>query len=248
MSNNLAPAVRAENKELYSHVFCAKLKSTSATRESKEDANMRMGDLNRTDRKDARRVAPGSDASDCTSLSDPELIRACLEKDEGAWKELVNRYARLVYSIPRRDGLSPIDTDEVFQRVFTIVFRQLASLRNHKLLAAWLITITVRETKRVGKAASTFSELDESTEDESTPPLEQVQMWERQHIVRQAIRQLDPPCRNLLTVLFLEKDAPSYEQISIRLGIPMGSIGPTRARCFKKLEALLLEMDKDIGS
>ena len=63
--------------------------------------------------------------------------------------------------------------------------------------------------------------------------------------MRQALRRLDDGCRELLTALFLDPAGPSYEAIAARLGMPVGSIGPTRARCFRKLEALLRETGID---
>jgi RNA polymerase sigma factor (sigma-70 family) len=174
--------------------------------------------------------------------NDASLIRACIDGEDAAWRELVERYGRLVYSISLRYGLSSVDADDVFQNVFTIVFNQLSRLRNQKLLAAWLITITWREARRVVKLTHIPNDLDEDMEDNQSPPLEQVQLWERQHIVRQALGQLESPCRELLTILFLETPTPSYEEIAKRLGMPIGSIGPTRARSFKKLESILASM------
>ncbi|MES4787530.1 MAG: sigma-70 family RNA polymerase sigma factor, partial [Nitrospiraceae bacterium] len=83
---------------------------------------------------------------------------------------MVERYGRLVYSIPLRYGLSPADADDVFQNVFTIVLRRLSSLRNQSSLTAWLITITQRESQRVGKGNQPHDELDERLEDDGTPP------------------------------------------------------------------------------
>ena len=88
------------------------------------------------------RVARSSDGA--VYRSDSCLIQACLDGEDAAWRELVDRYGRLVYSVALRYGLSAVDVDDVFQNVFTIVFNQLAQLRNQKLLAAWLITITWR--------------------------------------------------------------------------------------------------------
>ncbi|MER3408303.1 MAG: hypothetical protein C4292_06150, partial [Nitrososphaera sp.] len=118
------------------------------------------------------RTLTPSTPSKASSLyrSDTDLIQACLNKDENAWKELVERYGRLVYSIPLRYGLSPADADDVFQNVFTIVLRRLSSLRNQSSLTAWLITITQRESQRVGKGNQPHDELDERLEDDGTPP------------------------------------------------------------------------------
>jgi RNA polymerase sigma factor (sigma-70 family) len=174
--------------------------------------------------------------------NDTSLIQACIDGEDAAWRELVERYGRLVYSIPLRNGLSSVDADDVFQNVFTIVFNQLSRLRNQNVLAAWLITITWRESRRLIKLARNQDGLDEKIEDDQPPPPDQVQTWERQHMVHQALGQLGSPCRELLTILFLETPTPRYEEIAKRLGVPVGSIGPTRARCFKKLEALLVSI------
>ncbi len=181
-------------------------------------------------------------------VEDSDLIQACLNGDESAWKELVERYARLVYSIPYRWGLSPSDADDVFQNVFTIVYRRLGSLRDQSLLAAWLIRITYHECQRLRKSAPNEAELSESLPDLGTAPEDQVEIMERQHLVRMALKQLEPRCRELLMALFLESAAPSYEELARRLDIPVGSIGPTRARCFKKLESELLGMGFDPGA
>src|SRR5512142_1053226 len=153
------------------------------------------------------------------SRSDPDLVKACLKGDEGAWRELVDRYGRLVYAIPRRHGLSPADSDEVFQNVFTIALRQLSTLRDQKLLAAWLITIAHRESQRFGKRIYAHAELDESLPDDGVAPEEEVEEWERNLLVRQAIGMLEDRCRDLLTALFLGSETPSYQEIAARLGI-----------------------------
>ncbi len=180
-----------------------------------------------------------------TFRSNEVLIQSCLEGDESAWKELVERYGRLVYSIPRRYGLSAADADDVFQNVFTIVLRSLGSLRNQTCLSAWLITITHRETRRYAKSSPAQAELDETLPDGSNPASEQVQRWELQQSVREALEELNPCCRELLGAL-LRDDAPSYEQLAQGLGMAVGSIGPTRARCFKKLEAILVQRGIEI--
>ncbi len=176
---------------------------------------------------------------------DTQLIQACLDGDDGAWKELIERYGRLVYSIPIRYGFSAADADEVFQNVFTIVFRQLRKLRQQAALAAWLITITHRESLRVARLARSHEDLDENIADNATPPPDRLETWERQQLVREALNRIEPPCRELLIALFIESPTPSYDKIAARFGISVGSVGPTRARCFKKFEAVLVSMGFD---
>lgn len=176
-----------------------------------------------------------------------ELIQACIDGNQIAWNELVERFKKLIYSIPYQYGLSPDDAEEVFQNVFTIVFRHLGKLRNHKAFVGWLITITRREALLVARKSRPQSELSEDLEDHQTPPPELVQRLEQLHYVRQALRRLEPPCQELLTILFVEEPAPSYDVIAKRLKIPIGSIGPNRGRCLKKLESILREMKIDVN-
>ncbi|MDP9368976.1 MAG: sigma-70 family RNA polymerase sigma factor [Chloroflexota bacterium] len=186
-------------------------------------------------------MAAPKHASSDSYLADPALVQACIDGDEGAWDEFIARYGRLVYSIPLRSGFSRDDADDIFQNVCAIVLRDLHTLRDQARLSSWLITTTHRECWRLRKRSTIHTTLDETLVDASTPPPEDVLRWEREQ-VRDAIWRLNDRCRTLLTALFLDPDEPSYDQVAERLGVPLGSVGPTRARCFKKLEAVLLEM------
>jgi RNA polymerase sigma factor (sigma-70 family) len=171
-----------------------------------------------------------------------ELIKACQRGEQAAWDLLVERYGRLVYSIPRRYGLGEADADDVFAAVWANVFRKLESLRDDTRLSAWLITTAHRESWRVGKKRGTYQQLDGMIADVSEPSPGQAETWERQHVVRQALRQLGGRCEELLTALFLVHGEPNYQAIAERLGMPVGSIGPTRARCFRKMQEVLAGM------
>ena len=144
-------------------------------------------------------------------------------------------------------GLSEPDAQDVFQNVFATLLRHLANLRDQNRISAWLITTARRESWRVGRATGRYAELDETIADSAPAPFDNVVRWEREQSVRQAIRRLDARCRELLGVLFLEPATPDYEGVAERLGMPVGSIGPTRARCFKKLDAILRELGVDAG-
>ena len=163
--------------------------------------------------------------------------------DQRAWNTLVDRYARLVFSIPKRYGFGDSDSDDVAQSVFLILFRKLDQLQDQQRLSAWLITTTHRECWRLGKKNPvTAGELDRHIEDVNEPSEEKAQRWEQQHLVQQGLAELGGRCEALLRMLFLEQGAPDYETIAEQLDMKVGSIGPTRARCFRKLEAILLEM------
>jgi len=176
---------------------------------------------------------------------DPELIQACLEGDELAWETLVHRYAGLVYSIPRRLGLSAADADDVMQNVFTIAFRRLSGLKNHQCLAAWLITVARRECLHHAKRMPEHESLAEEIMDGGSHLSTEVELQQRRMLVHQALGLLEPNSQALLSALFLEMPTPSYECIAQRLGMAVGSIGPARARSLKKLESALRAIDAD---
>ena len=195
------------------------------------------------ERKQGQRAAvPVARDSSRAYQSDPELIRACLDGDQAAWDTLVERYGRLVYSIPFRWGLSKADADDVFQDVFTIVYRRLHSLRNQASLAAWLITITARECWRLSRHVEFHGDLDETIVDAELPPADRAEHSELNQVVHTAISRLDQRSQDLLQSLFFEMDPPSYEKIAAHLGLAVGSIGSARARALKKLEAILIDM------
>lgn len=171
--------------------------------------------------------------------ADTVLIERCLAGDSRAWDQIVERYSRLVYSIPRRYGLSDADAEDVFQQVYISLYRSLAQVRDLERLSSWLITTAHRETWRIGKRSSRYPHLDEQIHDVAAPAEEDVDAWERRDAVRRALEELGGTCEALLRALFMDRGDPSYESIAERLGMKIGSIGPTRARCFSKLEAIL---------
>lgn len=176
------------------------------------------------------------------SFDDAKLVEACLGGDSEAWDEVVGRFGRLVYSIPRRYGLSDADADDVFQTAFAILYERLGQLRDRSRLSAWLIRTTHRECYRVGKRSGRYVDLDRVIQNVSEPSDDLLETWETRHLVRQALRQLGGRCEGLLTALFLAPGQPRYDTIAEQLGMKVGSIGPTRARCFEKLEKILLEL------
>jgi RNA polymerase sigma factor (sigma-70 family) len=177
-------------------------------------------------------------------------LAACRRGDRGAWDAMVDQYGRLVYSIPRRYGLSEADADDVFQGVFLQLFRRLDAIRDPDRLSSWLITTAHRECWRVGKRSANVSahgvDLEERIPDLAAPAAEDAEAWEQQHLVREALEQLGGRCQALLSALFTSGTTPNYEAIAQQLGMRVGSIGPTRARCFRKLEKILLELGVDV--
>lgn len=175
-----------------------------------------------------------------------ELVARCLEGDELAWRELVGRYERLIYAVPRRIGLSTDDAADVFQSVCVALYRNLGSIRDPERLAAWLVVAARRESWLVSarNRLSVSLETDDSAAAYgSAARLEPVDdVWTdvaRAQIVREAIEDLPDRCRSLIGE-FLREDAPTdYTEVARRLGVPRGSLGPTRARCLEHLRRIL---------
>lgn len=180
-----------------------------------------------------------------TAQSDEQLLAACRRGDEGAWEALVLRYQRLIYAIPRRAGLDEDAAAEIFQDVFTTLLESIESIEQPSRLQAWLVTTAKRKTWRtVGRAKALRPFASEEGEgvdemydlaDEGLLPDEALTRLEEQHLVRAALAELGDRCRTLLQMLFYAAEVPPYAEIAAALGTSEGSIGPTRARCLKKL-------------
>jgi RNA polymerase sigma factor (sigma-70 family) len=179
--------------------------------------------------------------------SDQALIEACRAGNAQAWAALLEKYERLVYSIPLNYGLSADDAADLSQVVFTILLKSLDSLAEESNLRAWLATVTRRHTWRLIKRRKLVAAepLESETLDVLMPhhpkEFEQYQVTEWIH---QGLGNLGERCRLLLTALYFETDEPSYQEIAQRLGMAEGSIGPTRARCLQKLREILVDKEK----
>jgi RNA polymerase sigma factor (sigma-70 family) len=186
--------------------------------------------------------------TDYKHLSDADLITGCRQGEEAAWNALVERYERLVYTIPYRYGLTQTEVSDVFQSVWLSLLRSLSSLNRPERIAAWLVTTTRRECweRRRGKDFKNVitSELDSHilrTRSNEPSPDELVSTYERHDALRAAMDHLDPRCRKMIEMLYFDPDIPSYADISDLLGMPVGSIGPLRARCLRKLRKILVD-------
>jgi DNA-directed RNA polymerase specialized sigma24 family protein len=138
----------------------------------------------------------------------------------------------------------------VFQQVFINLFRYLESVREVERLAGWLLTTAQRETWRVGRRRRSEHALPHDVVDLGGPSEADIVRAEQQLLVRRGLSQLGGRCEKLLTALFLASGAPNYEAIAAELDMKVGSIGPTRARCFEKLERILVDLgvDAEVGA
>jgi RNA polymerase sigma factor (sigma-70 family) len=181
---------------------------------------------------------------------DTLLVARCLRGEVAGWDGLVRRYQRLVYTVALRIGLDEHAAADVFQSVFQRLMQHLPSLRDPTRLQAWIVTTAKREALRQrerGSRTVSMTAPDDDDEqaqwdiaDESPLPEEALEQLQVQDRVRDAMERLDARCRDLLTLLFSEADEGiPYEDVAVRLSMPVGSIGPTRARCLAKLRTLV---------
>ena len=184
-----------------------------------------------------RRIAPQA-SSMC---DDPvvTLVMRARDGDERAWAALVERYAPLIWSLCRRYRLDATDTADVGQNVWLLLVNQLGKIRDPAALPGWLVTTTQRECGRVlGRAQRKGARrmLDaENIPDGETQTIEQgLLAAERHAALREAFTHLPPRDQRLIALLTEDPPVP-YAEISTRLGIPVGSIGPNRRRCLDKL-------------
>jgi RNA polymerase sigma factor (sigma-70 family) len=188
---------------------------------------------------------------------DPSVVALVVRaagKDEDAWDEIVERYAPLLWSICTRFQLGNQDREDVAQTVWMLLVEQLGKLREPAALAGWLAITTQRECLRVVTAARKSERrgtwLDDSIQFADDAVIEEeILAAEQNACLRAAFAELPPRCQQLLAMLL--SDPPcSYAEISARLGIALGSIGPQRGRCLGRLRrspALIALIEGDMG-
>ena len=168
------------------------------------------------------------------------LVAGAKNGDERAWAALVERYAPLIWSLCRRYRLDTAETADVGQNVWLLLVNQLGKIRDPAALPGWLATTTRRECQRVlNKAqvpqAARHEPYAENIPDGEAETIEQgLLAAERHAALHEAFTHLPPRDQQLIALLTEDPPVP-YAQISARLGIPVGSIGPNRRRCLDKL-------------
>jgi RNA polymerase sigma factor (sigma-70 family) len=170
----------------------------------------------------------------------PELVALALQGNQRAWQDLVTRYSPLVSSVIRRYRMNESDADDVRQNLWLRLVEHLKDIREPRALPGWVMTTTRNEAIRVLAGKRRTEPVDPLSDDrldqvEHTELDTNLLRAEDRDAVQAGLRELRPEHRELLELTFADAQI-SYQQISSRLGIPIGSIGPTRARCLKKLE------------
>ena len=176
--------------------------------------------------------------------SDEELLQACRCGDARAWEELLDKYERLVFSIPLSYGLSREDAADITQLTFTIFLQSVESLRPDSRLGSWLATVARRHTWRLLAKNRQESPVREGDLSEALALVDpkshgHQERWELVEWLHQGLNRIGERCRELLIALYFDPQEPSYTDVAQQMDMPVGSVGPTRARCLKRLRDAL---------
>jgi RNA polymerase sigma factor (sigma-70 family) len=185
--------------------------------------------------------------------NDRQLVERCRRGDAQAWAALVKRYQRLVYAVVTRAGFDEHGAADVFQTVFSRLVEHLPRLEQPDRLQAWIVTTAKREVLRAltlrqrnvsltrhEDGADEGPDIEQSLADEAPLAEQQLESLQQLHLLRLGLDRLDERCRELLLMLFRDEDERlPYDEVARCMGMPVGSLGPTRARCLDKLRRLV---------
>ncbi len=178
------------------------------------------------------------------------LVRSAAAGDGAAWTALVEQFSGLVWAVTRGYRLGPADAADVSQTTWLRLAEHLDRISSPERVGAWLATTARRESLRISRAGARTVPVDDTTlaglghADHHTPEqavldAEQAMLdSQRAQQVWRAFRGLSARCQQLLRVL-MATPPPSYAEVAAALGMPVGSIGPSRARCLDRLRLML---------
>lgn len=193
-------------------------------------------------------MLPAQPTDQTPVLDDHLLVQACQRGDATAWEQLLRKYERLVFSVARTCGLTPEDAADITQLTFSYLLQSLETVQADRL-GGWLATVARRHSWRVRKQQQRASvvEVDVEGIDELFPQQmadRPIERWELVEWLHQGVAQLGERCQRLLVALYLDSQEYAYREIAEALGMPEGSIGPTRARCLTQLRQILTETNQ----
>jgi RNA polymerase sigma factor (sigma-70 family) len=183
--------------------------------------------------------------ADVADLDATRLVRRAAMGDPQAWEHLVDKYGRLIWSITGGFKLVESDAADVFQTTWMRLIEHIDRIEHADRVGSWLASTARNECLR---SLALRKRLVLSHEDESfdgpigqEPEIDEALLAaERAEIVREAMTHLPRRWQRLMEMLMADPPA-SYTEISDELGLPVGSIGPTRGRCLARLRVLLDE-------
>ncbi len=177
------------------------------------------------------------------NTSDVELIRRCLDGQEAAWNELIDKYKALIYSVPVKYGLQPQEAADVFQGTCIELLTRLKELREPRALPKWLIQVAHHRCYHLRRQEKRFVSRDSEVDlpDPEVPAIADslLRQTEEEQMLREAMAKLEPRCRKLIEMLFFEIPARPYAEVASELNLATGSIGLTRQKCMERLRKQL---------
>jgi len=197
---------------------------------------------------DTSKKAPIAFQAARLQTDDAKLVRRCRAGDQTAWNELVDRYQRLIYSVPRRAGLSEEQAADVFQEVFVTLLEKIDDIKEPEKIRAWMVTTAkfktwgvIRGTKdRYGPATDEEMDAEMAAIPDTSPLADEMLIEvEEQHLIRSALKLIEERCQRILSMIYLCDPAASYAEVASAIGVGETSISPLRTRCLKKLEKVL---------
>jgi RNA polymerase sigma factor (sigma-70 family) len=178
------------------------------------------------------------------------LVRAAADGDSGAWKVIVERFSGLVWAVARGHCPNSADAADVFQTTWLRLVEHLDRFANPEHVGSWLATTARRESFRVARTSTrtlpaaddslvSFGHVEHHSPEQAVLEAEQAMLdSQRTRQVWHAFRELPARCQQLLRVL-MATPPPSYAEVAAGLDMPIGSIGPSRARCLDRLRQML---------
>lgn len=168
-------------------------------------------------------------------------VTAAAQGDKDAWEQLVARFGGLLWAIARSHRLNQSDAADVVQSTWLKLLEHFGDLRSPEAVGAWLATTARRECLAVLRSRDRERPSDLETDGEGaaqqapedSPELSALRS-ERAALLRASLDEVSPRCQRLLRVL-AASPPPSYAEVATALSMPIGSIGPTRARCLECL-------------
>jgi RNA polymerase sigma factor (sigma-70 family) len=178
-----------------------------------------------------------------TDFNASTSLLAASQGEQKAWDAIVTQYSSLVWAVARGYRLAAPDAADVFQATWLRLVEHLGDIRDGSRLGAWLATTAKHEAIALMRRNSRHIPTADveglgGGSHNSTPVDDRLLRTEEHTALRHAFARLSESCQRLLRVIFADP-APSYAETSAALDIPVGSIGPTRARCLASLHTLL---------
>ena len=184
-----------------------------------------------------------SDRSDRTARM-ADLLDAAKAGSEEALGQITAELSPMLWHVARAAGLGADDAEDVVQTAWERLLSHLADIRVPQALIGWLVVTTRHEAWRIRSSGRRQRPADQewltALPDHAAGTEEQIILGEQQRALWRAVARLSAQCQELLRIVaFIPR--PDYQSVSAALGMPVGSIGPTRGRCLEKIRVLLAD-------